>query len=73
MASPEAEALEQVFVLEEPPAPNSAQLTTIQVVDQATGRTGTIKARNLPNPNAGKTVTVPARVLPAMPDPTAPR
>jgi hypothetical protein len=72
LASPEAEALEQVFALEEPPAPHSAQLTTIQVVNQATGRTGTLTVTNLPDPNAGKPITVQARVLPAMPDPTPP-
>jgi hypothetical protein len=57
LASPEADALAQVFDLDETPEPRSAPEETFRVVTPATGKTGTLKVKTLP----------------AMPDPTPPR
>src|SRR4029453_2666807 len=59
LASPEADALAQVFDLDHAPEPSAVSAPTlVPIFDPATGQTGTMKITHLPDPNAGKTFTV---------------
>jgi hypothetical protein len=58
-ASPEADALAQVFALDNAPEPSAApQPSHVPVFNPATGQTGTLQVTHLPDSNAGKTFTV---------------
>jgi hypothetical protein len=59
LASPEADALTQVFALDNAPEPSAApQPSHVPVFNPATGQTGTLQVTHLPDSNAGKTFTV---------------